>query len=78
MLETGWQNDFPELAKVYSIGKSFEGRDINVIEIDGTGGRESTLLQEEWTDASNDDVEVVEVKAEEGDDKKVQESAKAE
>jgi murein tripeptide amidase MpaA len=27
------QHDFPEIAKVYSIGKSFEGRDINVIEM---------------------------------------------
>jgi len=26
--------DFPDLARVYSIGKSFEGRDINVIELD--------------------------------------------
>lgn len=27
------QHDFPDIAKVYSIGKSFEGRDINVIEM---------------------------------------------
>ena len=27
------EHDFPELAKVISIGKSFEGRDINVLEI---------------------------------------------
>jgi len=26
-------HDFPEISKVYSIGKSFEGRDINVIEL---------------------------------------------
>lgn len=25
-------HDFPEFAKMYSIGKSFEGRDINVLE----------------------------------------------
>lgn len=25
--------DFPDIAKVYSIGKSFEGRDINVLEL---------------------------------------------
>jgi hypothetical protein len=30
-------NDFPEIAKTYSIGQSFEGRDINVIEISGNG-----------------------------------------
>ena len=30
-------NDFPEIAKTYSIGQSYEGRDINVIEISGTG-----------------------------------------
>lgn len=29
--------DFPDIAKTYSIGQSFEGRDINVIEITGTG-----------------------------------------
>lgn len=28
------QHDFKDITKVYSIGKSFEGRDINVIEID--------------------------------------------
>ena len=27
-------HDFPDLARVYSVGKSFEGRDINVIELD--------------------------------------------
>ena len=27
------QHDFPELARVISIGKSYEGRDINVLEI---------------------------------------------
>jgi hypothetical protein len=26
-------HDFPEIAKSYSIGKSYEGRDINVIEL---------------------------------------------
>jgi hypothetical protein len=26
-------HDFPDIAKTYSIGKSFEGRDINVIEM---------------------------------------------
>lgn len=30
-------NDFPDIAKTYSIGKSYEGRDINVIEITGNG-----------------------------------------
>ena len=30
-------NDFPDIAKTYSIGQSFEGRDINVIEISGNG-----------------------------------------
>lgn len=28
------QHDFPDIAKVFSIGKSYEGRDINVLEID--------------------------------------------
>lgn len=31
------QNDFPDIAKVYSIGKSVEGRDINLIEINASG-----------------------------------------
>ena len=31
-------HDFPDIAKTYSIGKSFEGRDINVIEITKGGG----------------------------------------
>jgi hypothetical protein len=26
-------HDFPEIATMYSIGKSFEGRDINVVEL---------------------------------------------
>ncbi len=29
-----FQNDFPDIAKVINIGKSFEGRDINVLQID--------------------------------------------
>jgi carboxypeptidase T len=33
-------HDFPEIAKTYSIGKSFEGRDINVIEMTMPGGAE--------------------------------------
>ena len=28
------EHDFPEAVKVYSIGKSTEGRDMNVLEID--------------------------------------------
>lgn len=35
-------NDFPDIAKTYSIGQSFEGRDINVIEISGNGKSSST------------------------------------
>jgi len=35
------QNDFPEITKVYSIGKSFEGRDINVIELNASGMEEA-------------------------------------
>ena len=27
------QHDFPDIAKTYSAGKSFQGRDINVIEL---------------------------------------------
>jgi hypothetical protein len=34
------QHDFPDIARVYSIGKSFEDRDINVIEIDTSFGKE--------------------------------------
>jgi tRNA/tmRNA/rRNA uracil-C5-methylase (TrmA/RlmC/RlmD family) len=34
-------NDFPDIAKTYSIGQSFEGRDINVIEISGNGKNSS-------------------------------------
>ena len=30
------QNDFPSFAKVISIGRSFEGRDINVLQLDYT------------------------------------------
>jgi outer membrane biosynthesis protein TonB len=37
LLLTSIANDFPEIAKTYSIGQSFEGRDINVIEISGNG-----------------------------------------
>ena len=33
--------DFPEIAKTYSIGKSFEGRDINVIELTSNAGGSS-------------------------------------
>ena len=39
-------NDFPTLSKVYSIGKSFEGRDINVIELTrGSNGEQQSLVQ---------------------------------
>jgi len=31
------QHDFPDFAKVYSIGSSFEGRDINAIELNKEG-----------------------------------------
>lgn len=34
-------HDFPEFAQMYSIGKSFEGRDINVIEFKTSGGATS-------------------------------------
>jgi len=37
LLLTSIANDFPDIAKTYSIGQSFEGRDINVIEISGNG-----------------------------------------
>ena len=35
-------HDFPEIAKTYSIGKSFEGRDINVIELTSNAGSSET------------------------------------
>lgn len=43
-------HDFPEIAKSYSIGKSYEGRDINVIELTSgqaasSGPKEKNLLQ---------------------------------
>jgi len=34
-------HDFPDIAKTYSIGKSFEGRDINVIELTKGGSSAS-------------------------------------
>jgi len=36
-------HDFPDLARVYSIGKSYEGRDINVIELDTKKEPEATM-----------------------------------
>ena len=37
------EHDFPELISVLSIGKSVEGRDMNVVEID-MKSKESNLL----------------------------------
>ena len=34
------QHDFNDITRVHSIGQSFEGRDINVIEIDATMPKE--------------------------------------
>jgi len=34
------QHDFPDIAKTYSAGKSFQGRDINVIELTYGAGAE--------------------------------------
>jgi hypothetical protein len=41
------EQDFPDLAKVHTIGKSTEGRDINLIEITAGLGKpkESTLVE---------------------------------
>jgi len=36
-------HDFPDLARVYSIGKTYEGRDINVIELDTKKEPEATM-----------------------------------
>lgn len=36
------EHDFPDIAKTYSIGKSFEGRDINVIELTYPSGEKET------------------------------------
>ena len=35
------QHDFPDIAKTYSAGKSFQGRDINVIELTYGAGAEN-------------------------------------
>lgn len=37
-------HDFPEIAKTYSIGKSFEGRDINVIEMTMSSEKKTVSL----------------------------------
>ena len=40
------EHDFPDIAKVISIGQSYQGRDINVLRIDAssTGTGESSLV----------------------------------
>ena len=40
------QHDFPDFTKVYSIGSSFEGRDINAIELNKEGQGEEDALAE--------------------------------
>ena len=35
------QHDFPDIAKTYSVGKSYQGRDINVIELTYEGAGEA-------------------------------------
>lgn len=40
-------HDFPDIAKTYSIGKSFEGRDINVIELTKGGAPEASSDSDE-------------------------------
>lgn len=40
------QHDFPEFTKVYSIGSSFEGREINAIELNKEGQGEEDALAE--------------------------------
>ena len=37
-------HDFPEIAKSYSIGKSFQERDINVIELTREAKQEASML----------------------------------
>jgi len=49
-------HDFPDIAKTYSIGKSYEGRDINVIEMtlpSTMAKKEATLVQ--FSDDLDDD-----------------------
>jgi hypothetical protein len=44
-------NDFPDIAKTYSFGQSYEGREIPVIEITGNGVSAPATKTEEKTEA---------------------------
>lgn len=74
------QNDFPDICKVFSIGKSFEGRDINVLQIDYNlpiaSKEESLVYLDDYLDGDVPTEELSEQKKDE--EKKKEKNNKAE
>ena len=56
-------NDFPDQIKVYSIGKSLQGRDINVLELNQGGGSDNLLSSKSFvqTKLQDDDNLIMDV-----------------